>query len=459
MKQKILVIDDDVNILKSLEKVLKLEGFHVETLSSPQQVAAKIKEQNFHCILLDIKMPGMDGLEVLSIILKQTMTTPVIMISGQSDIDIAVRSIKKGAYDFIEKPIDPERLLITVNNAIQKLQLIARNKVISHELEKSFKMIGRSPAIYKIYDNISRIAATPAKALILGESGTGKELVARALHFQSDRATKPYLKINCAAIPDELLESQLFGHKKGSFTGASMDHRGVFLQADEGTLFLDEIGDMNLALQAKLLRVLQENEVDVIGNHNPIKIDVRIISASNKNLWKMVKEGLFREDLFHRLNVVEIYLPPLRERLEDILPLAYHFLKQFSEEYNRPVVKLHQQAEAYLLNYSWPGNVRELKNLMERLVLFVDGDIIKLTNVMQAFQSDAKPAVASALSDENTDLPDLKTALYKFEKQYIIQSLNHNHWKKEATARTLGIDRSSLFRKQVKFNIDNSKSP
>lgn len=295
MQHRILAIDNDTLILESLEKVLKLEGYMIDCLSNPLKVAEKIKTNSYHCILLDIKMPGMNGLEVLNIILKESQTTPVIMISGQSNIDIAVKSIKEGAYDFIEKPIVPERLLISIEHAIQKHQLMHHNQTITHELEKSYQMIGVSQAIAKIHKDIRIIAPTTAKVLISGDTGTGKELVAKAIHYQSNRSDQPYLKINCAAIPPDLLESQLFGHKRGAFSGAIQDHHGFFIQANGGTLFLDEIGDMNLTLQSKLLRVLQENEVDLIGDPHPVKIDVRIISATNKNLLELIQKGQFRE--------------------------------------------------------------------------------------------------------------------------------------------------------------------
>ena len=370
MNEKILVVDDDENLLKSMKKILSLEHYSVETLVNPLKIDSYLESKDYHCLLLDVKMPVMSGIDVLKKALFKKPVLPVIMISGQSDIETAVQAIKEGAYDFIEKPIDPERLFVAVKNAIQRHNLQEMSDSIFRELQEQFSLIGQSDALKNIVQQIKEVTNTPAKVLILGDSGTGKELVAHAIHFNSERKGKPYIKLNCAAIPSELLESELFGHRKGSFTGAVSDRKGKFIEADGGTLFLDEIGNMSIQLQAKLLRVLEDSEVEVIGENIPRKVDVRIISATNQNLEELISNGTFREDLYYRLNVVKIFIPPLRERPEDILPLAYHFLREFSNSYNKQVLKIKSQVEILLLNYEWPGNVRQLRNSIEKMVLF-----------------------------------------------------------------------------------------
>lgn len=447
MKNRILIIDDDPNVLKSLEKVLRLDGYHTESVSNPLLVEERLTKQTYNCVLLDVKMPGMNGLEILAKILSEPPYTPVIMISGQSNFETVVQAIKKGAFDFIEKPIDPDRLLVTIKNAIDKQNLQAENEYLSHELQENFRMIGKSRAMHNILDDIKSVASTEAKVLIYGETGTGKELIAWALHHNSNRKGKPYIKLNCASIPSELLESELFGHTKGAYTGAYTDHKGKFQMADGGTLFLDEIGDMDLNLQAKMLRALQEGEIEVIGERESRKVDVRIVSATNKNLEFLVQEGKFREDLYHRLNVVRISVPPLRERQEDILPLAYHFLKQNNEKYNRQVLTIHQQAESYLLNYSWPGNVRELQNVMEKLVIFAKSNKVTLNDIPKAFDTTKNFKTPFSVSEDDNHILELKEAVDKFKKQYIIHVLQKMNWRKNETAQALGIDRTNLFRK------------
>ncbi|HEY7751013.1 MAG TPA: sigma-54 dependent transcriptional regulator, partial [Ignavibacteriaceae bacterium] len=300
MNEKILVIDDDENLLKSMRKILGLEHYVVDTLANPMKLDSYLESKHYNCLLLDVSMPVMSGIEVLKKVLYKSPALPVIMISGQSDIETAVRAIKEGAYDFIEKPIDPERLFVAVKNAIQRHNLQEMSDSIFKELQEQFSIIGQSNALKNLFQQIKEVSNTPAKVLILGESGTGKELVAHAIHFNSIRKGKPYIKLNCASIPSELLESELFGHKKGSFTGAVSDRKGKFLEADGGTLFLDEIGNMSIHLQAKLLRVLEDNEVEIIGENIPRKVDVRIISATNQNLEELILKGMFREDLYYR---------------------------------------------------------------------------------------------------------------------------------------------------------------
>jgi DNA-binding NtrC family response regulator len=452
MSTRILVIDDDENLLKSLRKILRLQDYSVDAISNPIQVADLLESQAYDCILLDVRMPGVSGLDLLSKILKQCPTTPVIMISGQSNIATAVQSLKDGAYDFIEKPIDPERLFVAVKNAVQKKVLQEEKDTIFQELQARFRMIGESPAMKAVFQRIAEVANTAAKVLILGESGTGKELVAWAIHHNSDRKSKPYVKLNCAAIPSELLESEIFGHRKGSFTGAVSERKGKFIEAHGGSLFLDEIGDMNIHLQAKLLRVLDSNEVEVIGENFPRNVDVRVIAATNHVLEKMVEEGTFRNDLYHRLNVVRIIIPPLRERPEDILPLGLHFLREFNSIYNKQVLSFKRQASALLMNYHWPGNVRELRNVMEKLVIFAHNKEIGIHNLQSALDINSTFGKTSSGMLEDEVIP-LKNANQNFEKEYILTCLDKLNWKINDTAAALAIDRSNLFKKMRKHGI------
>ncbi len=455
MKKKILVVDNHFYILKSIKELLNLEGFEVDTLIDPLKFESHISEITYDCLLLDIKMPGMSGLELLRIAQEKFVYTPVIMISGNSSIQTAVDSIKMGAFDFIEKPIDPDRLLITLKHALQKKELIEEKEYLSKEIENRFKMIGKNAALMKVLSDVKTVAPTNAKVLIEGESGTGKELIAQALHFNSTRIGKSYIKMNCAAIPTDLLESELFGYVKGAFTGAVTDYNGKYLQADQGTLFLDEIGDLNLHVQAKILRALEMNEVQRLGEAKSHSVNVRIIAATNKDLNKMVEEGRFREDLFHRLNVVRIHIPPLRFRREDILPLAYHFLALFAEELNRPVVSICQQAEIYLKNYDWPGNVRELKNMIHNLVIFSKGHELGIQEVYDVFRNNKKTMSDDINNQPFGQLTDLKSALDDFESRYIRQVLERVDWKMQEASTILQIDRSSLFKKRKKFSIEH----
>ena len=453
MNEKILVVDDDENLLKSLKKILALKHYCVETLANPMKIDSYLESKDYNCFLLDVRMPVISGIEVLKKVLHKLPALPVIMISGESDIETAVQAIKEGAYDFIEKPIDPERLFVTVKNAIQKHNLQEMSDSIYKELQDQFSIIGQSGTLKNIVQQIKEVSNTPAKVLILGESGTGKELVAHAIHFNSVRKGKPYIKLNCAAIPAELLESELFGHRKGSFTGAVSDRKGKFIEADGGTLFLDEIGNMSIHLQAKLLRVLEDSEVEIIGENVPRKVDVRIISATNQNLDELISKGMFREDLYYRLNVVKIFIPPLRERIEDILPLAYHFLKEFSNSYNKQVLGIKSQVEVLLINYEWPGNVRQLRNAIEKMVLFNHTGEIGYEEAINALELGHSPNLTNS-SHEDEDSLMLKNAVHNFERKYILQTLQKHSWKISETAYALGIDRSNLFKKMRKYGLN-----
>lgn len=452
MKDKILLVDDDAVFLKSLKKVLSLKKYAVDTAESGAQAEALLDANEYACILLDLKIPGVDDLDLLKAVLQKRPLTPVIMLSGAGTIEIAVDSLKEGAYDFIEKSVDTERLLVVVKNAIHQKNLREEKDIYLQELQENFRLIGASPLMHELFQHIEEVAKTSAKVLIMGETGTGKELVARSIHHNSPRKGKPYLKLNCAAIPSELLESEIFGHRKGAFTGAVSDRKGKFLEADGGTLFLDEIGDMSIHLQAKLLRVLEDNEVEMIGDNTPRKVDVRLIAATNRNLEKLIEEGKFREDLYYRLNVFKIRIPPLRERPEDILPLAHHFLKAFSEAHNKSVVSIKRRASALLMNYNWPGNVRELRNVIEKIVISAQASEIDIDEVRSALETN--PANASMrLPIVGDQVITLKGALHDFEKSYILSALDKYNWKMQATANVLGIDRSNLFKKMRQHGI------
>ena len=450
MKNQILSIDDDINFLKSIKKVLELDDYLVTTISNPQIVIDNIQQNNYDAVLLDVKMPGLNGIDLFDMLIKRLPSTPIIIISGQSNIKIAVDLIKHGAFDFIEKPLDPERLSITLKNALDKKELTSFKDTYQAELESKYKMIGKSNFIKTLYEKITLVAPTDAKVLIEGESGTGKELVAWALHHNSKRYNKPYIKLNCAAIPTELLESELFGHKKGSFTGADRDKEGKFTAANKGTLFLDEIGDMDLSLQGKLLRVLEENEIEIIGETMPRIIDVRIIAATNKNLSNLITEGKFREDLFHRLNVIKLELLPLRKRHEDIIPLTYHFVQEFSNTYNKQINRISAQTETLLIQQQFPGNIRELRNIIEKMVIFASSKELHLNDLYNALGKQNKMSQTDCFSNKESPL---KNAKADFERSYIIQKLKINNWSLSATAEILGIDRTNLFKKMQKLDI------
>lgn len=371
---KILVVDDDRAIRSTLKEILEYEKYSVTDAPDGMEALELVKNDQFEVILLDIKMPRMDGLEVLEEILKIS-DTPVVMISGHGTIETAVEAIKKGAYDYIAKPLDLNRLLITIRNALDKSLLVNEAKMLRKKVYKQFEMIGESPAIIHIKEMIDRVAPTDARVLITGDNGTGKELVARWLHEQSNRSLGPFVEVNCAAIPSELIESVLFGHEKGSFTSAIKQRKGDFEQATGGTIFLDEIGDMSLSAQAKVLRALQENKIMRVGGEKEIPVDVRVIAATNKNLKLEIENKNFREDLFHRLNVIPIHVPSLTERIEDIPILADYFMEQFCQNNGKPPMYFDQEAFEYLQQISWTGNIRELRNVVERLTILCDGKI------------------------------------------------------------------------------------
>jgi two-component system, NtrC family, nitrogen regulation response regulator NtrX len=373
----ILVIDDEKSIRNTLKEVLEYEKHTLDLASDGEEGLGLFKENKYDIVLCDIKMPKMDGIELLDHIFEIATDIPVIMISGHGNIDTAVEAIKKGAFDFIEKPLDLNRLLITIRNALDKSNLISETKVLKKKVSKTYEMIGDSPAIARVKEMIERVAPTDARVLITGSNGTGKELVARWLHEKSNRSAFPFVEVNCAAIPSELIESELFGHEKGSFTSAIKDRKGKFEQADKGTIFLDEIGDMSLSAQAKVLRALQENKITRVGSDKDIKVDVRIIAATNKDMKQEIEANRFREDLYHRLSVILIHVPALNERLEDIPALAEHFIGQICEEYGMPLKTISKDAIAELKKINWTGNIREFRNVIERLIILCDKEITK----------------------------------------------------------------------------------
>jgi DNA-binding NtrC family response regulator len=369
---KVLIIDDERPIRSALRDILEYEKLQVDDAATGTEGLQKLEKDKYDLVLCDIKMPGIDGIEVLEKIMENGYATPVVMISGHGTIETAVEAVKKGAFDFIAKPLDLNRLLVTVRNALDKSIIVNENKLLKKKISKTYEMVGNSAAINEIKEMIEKVAPTDARVLITGGNGTGKELVARWLHEKSNRSKFPIIEVNCAAIPSELIESELFGHEKGAFTSAVNQRKGKFEQADGGTLFLDEIGDMSLSAQAKVLRALQENKISRVGGEKEIKVNVRVVAATNKNLKEEIQKGNFREDLYHRLSVIPIHVPSLNQRTEDIQLLTDHFVKIISEEHGIPPKKITKEAIAALQKINWTGNIREFKNVIERLLILCD---------------------------------------------------------------------------------------
>lgn len=384
-KTKILVIDDEKAIRNTLKEILNYEGYEVELAEDGFKALEMMEENKYEVVLCDIKMPRMDGIELLDKIFETQSDLPVIMISGHGTVDTAVEAIKKGAYDFIEKPVDLNRLLITIRNATERSDAVKEIKNLKRRVNKTYDMVGNSPEITIIKQMIDKVAATDARVLITGGNGTGKELVARWLHEKSNRVNGPFVEVNCAAIPSELIESELFGHEKGAFTSAHKLRKGKFEAADGGTLFLDEIGDMSLSAQAKVLRALQESKIARVGSDKEIKVNVRVVAATNKNLKKEIEENKFREDLYHRLSVILLHVPSLNDRREDIPLLAAHFIQLICEEYNIPLKKITTEGLVELQKINWTGNIREFRNVIERLIILC-GDTIQMQDVIQLAQ-------------------------------------------------------------------------
>jgi len=447
MDKKILIIDDELNILRSLDIILSAEGFSVFKASNLKEAEKIINKEDIRLYLVDVILQDGDGIEFMSKIRKMRPESVIIMISGHANIKMAVDAAQKGADDFLEKPLSKEKLLITLNNFVKRLNLEEKYSDLA-QASLSTELIGESEAMQEIMSQIEKTAPSEGKVLLTGESGTGKEIAARMIHLKSPRKNKPYIKINCAAIPGELIEAELFGAEKGAFTGAAERREGKFKQADGGTLLLDEIGDMSLHTQTKVLRVLQDGEFERVGGSETIKTDVRIIAATNKDLKQMTSEGTFREDLFFRLHVVPIHIPPLRARKSDIPLLIKHFLQIYAAENNRPALQISDEAMAALVNYKWPGNVRELKNLIERLAIMADGGEIEISRLPAEFllpEFDAQDSFQKHHS--------LKQVREKIEMQYIEYVFKKVNGSVSKLSEILQIERTYLYKKLKKMGL------
>ncbi|MFL5537939.1 MAG: sigma-54-dependent transcriptional regulator [Longimicrobiaceae bacterium] len=447
---RILVVDDEPGIRHVLKQLFEYEDHEVRDAGGGSEAVDLYRDFRPDVTFLDVKMARMDGLEVLSKIREVDPAAVVVMISGHGTIDTAVEATRRGAFDFLEKPLDTERLLIVLRNSLQQQGLKAENARLRGEVESRHQIVGRSFALRQVLDRVEKVAPTDARVLITGENGTGKELVARAVHEHSRRADGPFIKLNCAAIPSELIESELFGHEKGSFTGATKDRRGKFEQADGGTLFLDEIGDMNPSAQAKVLRALQEGELERVGGTETIKVDVRVIAATNKDLAAEIAAGRFREDLFYRLNVVPIEMPPLRARKDDIPALIEHFLAMACARDDRRVKRMTPSAVTLMMQHDWPGNVRELKNVVERMVILTgDSDLIGEPDVR-----DALPRVQPVKGHYEAGTP-FKDLVAAAEREIILAALEAHDHHVSNTAKDLQLERSHLYKKMRALGIDH----
>jgi two-component system nitrogen regulation response regulator NtrX len=456
MSHRVLVVDDEGGIRDAVRQVLEYEGWEVRTSASGGEGITISKEFRPHVVLLDVKMAGMDGLETLSRFREQEPPATVVMISGHSTIATAVQATQRGAFDFLEKPLDADRLLVTLRNAMKHSALAGENRELKKALDTRFPMIGTSPALDTVRALVARVGPTNARVLIRGENGSGKELVARALHEASPRRDRGFVEVNCAAIPSELIESELFGHMKGSFTGALTERAGKFELADGGTLFLDEIGDMSLSAQAKVLRVLQEGVVHRIGAQKPLQVDVRVLAATNKNVEEEIAAGRFREDLYHRLNVIPIVVPPLRDRREDIPALVEHFVETLSVSDGVKARTFTAEALRALQRRSWPGNVRELRNGVERLLILATGKQVTGHDVQRLLGGGEGRETADPPAEERapSSLDDYKQDM---ERGVLLKKLREHAWNVTETARALGIPRSNLYKKLEKYGLNRDE--
>jgi two-component system, NtrC family, nitrogen regulation response regulator NtrX len=452
LKAHILIIDDDANTLASLSRAFRLASHEATVCDNAARALDLAKAQRFDLILSDVVMPGRDGISLLEDLKNAGVASPVVMMSGQASIEMAVRATRLGAIDFLEKPISTDKLLLTVDNALRLTRLEEENRDLKRQLGKHH-IVWSSPVMREIMAQVEQVAASETRVCIRGETGTGKELIARTLHEKSSRRAGPFVALNCAAIPAELMESELFGHEKGSFTGAAARHVGKFEQAHRGTLFLDEIGDMPLPMQAKLLRVLEEGEIERVGGGAPIQVDVRVVVATHRNLEEQVKQGTFREDLYHRIFVFPIALPPLRERREDIRVLAEHFIAQLGEQNHWKPKTLSASALAALENYSWSGNVRELRNVIERVLLYATGDTIEAPAVERALPRASSSLAAGIGVHDGADGP-LSQRVESFERETLLAELKRNRNHMTNTAKALGLERSHLYKKCQQLGID-----
>jgi len=450
MSHRILVVDDEQGVREALRQLLEYEGYTVALASSGPDALGAFADFKPHLVLLDVKMAGMDGLAVLGRLRETDPHALVVMISGHGTIATAVEATQLGAHDFLEKPLDTHRVLLTLKNALQHVVLEREVRALKAAVEQRYEIVGSSPAIRQVIDRIEKVAPTPARLLITGENGTGKELVARAVHRLSPRAGRAFVEVNCAAIPSELIESELFGHVKGSFTGAFADRIGKFELADGGTLFLDEVGDMSPAAQSKVLRVLQEGVITPIGSARTVKVDVRVIAATNKKLEDEIAVGRFREDLLYRLNVVPIEVPPLRSRREDVAQLVEYFAAQLAVQQGLPARTFAPGAVERLRRHQWPGNVRELRNTVERLMILANGDAVTETDVMRMVGAAAEE---SGLGDPLLESASFEQFKQNAEKAFLLAKLKEHDWNVSETARRLEMPRSNLYKKIERYRL------
>jgi two-component system, NtrC family, nitrogen regulation response regulator NtrX len=444
-RASVLIVDDESSIRDSLRMILEYEGYRIEEAPGGPQALVRIADRPPDAVLLDVKMPEMDGIEVLRAMRERGYDMPVLVVSGHAEVSTAVEAIRLGAYDFFEKPLHRERVLVSLRNAVESSRLRAENRSLGREPET---LIGAAPAMRKLRETIEKAAPTNATVLITGESGTGKELVARAIHRASSRRERPLIQVNCAAIPEELIESELFGHEKGSFTGAVRKQTGKFVAADGGTIFLDEIGDMSARTQAKVLRVLQNGEVEPVGAERTVQVDVRVVAATNRNLEDEIAAGRFREDLYYRLNVIPVRTPALRERLEDVPLLVEYFVRRYSEANNCRPKEMAEDALSHLRVLPWKGNVRELKNLIERLLILSPGDAITRDDVI-AVTGGMRPELSSGMLAVKT----LREFRDVSERMFLIHKLEENSWNVTQTAQSIDTPRSNLYKKLEQYDI------
>ncbi len=450
MAGNVLIVDDEGGIRESLSAILMDEGYSVASVPTGEECLERLDSESFDAILLDVWLPKLDGLETLARIQQRETPPAVVMISGHGNIETAVRATKLGAFDFVEKPLTLQKVVLVVRNAVEYARLESENKRLRAEQDERNQILGNSVPMKALRQQIALTGPTTGRVLIYGESGTGKELVARALHGSSPRRDEPFVEVNCAAIPEELIESELFGHRKGSFAGAHEDKVGKFERANGGTLFLDEVGDMSLKTQSKVLRILDENRVQPIGSNHPVNVDVRVIAATNKQLDDEITRNTFREDLFYRLNVIPFYVPALRERIEDLPIIAAHFLTEFCKDYGRKPKEFTAAAMEVLLQYPWPGNVRELKNLVERLVIVCPSEEIEPQHLPpELFRGASK--------SPQKPYESLQEARSAYEREFVLRKLEESRWNMTKAAQALGLERSHLYRKMRTLGIATTK--
>ena len=452
-KAHLLLIDDDPNTLASLSRAFRLAGHDSTVCDNALRAAELIRNNHFDLILSDVVMPGKTGLDLLEELKKSGVQTPIVLISGQANIEMAVKATRLGALDFLEKPLTTDKLLLTIENALKLSRLEDENRELRHRLGKH-ELVGTGPAMTKLLAQIEKVAASETRVCILGETGTGKELVARAIHEKSSRHENAFVTLNCAAVPAELIESELFGHEKGAFTGAAARHVGKFEQAEGGTLFLDEIGDMPVAMQAKLLRVLEEGEVEHVGGDKPIKVNVRVVVATHRNLEELVKKNEFRRDLFHRVYVFPLILPPLRERLEDFPDLVSHFARQVAKQNGWKEKVFSNEVIAELRRYSFPGNIRELRNIVERLVLLASEDTVSAEGVRLALPAGEPAVVSETEGRQDPGQGTLEQRTEAFEREVLLAEIRRHNFHMTNVARALGLERSHLYKKCQQLGID-----